>query len=193
MHDKENDVSHDPEEESFAELFESYSSGLKDDIEFGEKVRGRIIAIEKDTVFMDVGSKVDAMVEKSELLDDEGNLPYHVGDEIELFVVALSEHEIRLSKAISGVGGLAVGLVVFGVAREPEYEAHQLDPRIHARLELDSRAFFLGKRRCRIPGLRSGQGDAGKDDGQHHRVNEPRHFFLHFNSKGRVPWNDHLL
>jgi small subunit ribosomal protein S1 len=108
MHDKENDVNHEPEEKSFAELFESYSSGLKDDIEFGEKVRGRIIAIEKDTIFMDVGSKVDAMVEKSELLDDEGNLPYHVDDEIELFVVALSEHEIRLSKAISGVGGLAV-------------------------------------------------------------------------------------
>lgn len=108
MSDNVNDEKDDVEEQSFAELFESYSLDLKDDIEFGEKVRGRIIVIEKDTIFMDVGSKVDAMVDKSELLDDEGNLPYHVDDEIELFVVALSEHEIRLSKAISGVGGLAV-------------------------------------------------------------------------------------
>ncbi len=108
MSDNMNDDKNDPEEQSFAELFESYSSGLKDDIEFGEKVRGRIIAIEKDTIFMDVGSKVDAVVERGELLDDEVNLPYHIDDEIELFVVALSEHEIRLSKAISGVGGLEV-------------------------------------------------------------------------------------
>lgn len=108
MSDNTNDEKNDPEEQSFAELFESYSTGLKDDIEFGEKIRGRIIAIEKDTVFMDVGSKVDAVVEKAELLDAEGNLSYHVDDEIELFVVGLSEHEIKLSKAISGVGGLSV-------------------------------------------------------------------------------------
>jgi small subunit ribosomal protein S1 len=108
MSDNINDDNNDLEEESFAELFESYSAGIKDDIEFGEKVSGKIIAIEKDTLFVDVGSKVDAVVEKKELLDEEGNLPYHVGDAVELFVVALSEHEIRLSKAISGVGGLEI-------------------------------------------------------------------------------------
>jgi len=108
MSDNMNDENNEMEEESFAELFESYSAGIKDDIEFGEKVRGKIIAIGKDTIFLDVGSKVDAVADRNEFEDGEGNLPLTVGDEIELFVVALSEHEIRLSKAISGVGGLAI-------------------------------------------------------------------------------------
>jgi len=94
------------EEESFAELFESYSAGMKDDLKVGDKVKARIISIGNDSVFLDTGTKVDGVAEKAELLDADGNLPYQEGDEIELFVVAQNEHEIRLSKAISGVGGL---------------------------------------------------------------------------------------
>lgn len=93
-------------EESFAELFESYSSGMNQDIHVGDKIRGRIISIGKDTVFMDTGTKIDGAVEKAELLDDDGECPHEVGEELELYVTRMTENEIILSKAISGIGGL---------------------------------------------------------------------------------------
>jgi ribosomal protein S1 len=57
-------------------------------------------------VFVDTGTKVDGVVEKSELLDEEGRLPLVEGDELDLYVVAADESEIRLSRAMSGIGGL---------------------------------------------------------------------------------------
>jgi small subunit ribosomal protein S1 len=93
-------------EESFAELFESYSAGMTDDIRVGDKIRGKIISIGDSAVFVDTGTKADGVVEKEELKDKDGRLPYSVGDELELFVVAADESEIRLSRAIAGIGGL---------------------------------------------------------------------------------------
>jgi len=94
------------EGQSFAELFESYSSGMKDDLQIGDRIKGKIISIGKDSIFMDTGTKVDGTVERAELLDGDGNMPFIEGDEIELYVVGIDDHEIRLSRAISGIGGL---------------------------------------------------------------------------------------
>ncbi|MGB5987838.1 MAG: 30S ribosomal protein S1 [Desulfobacterales bacterium] len=106
--DLEPESDSEPEEESFAELLESYSSGMSDDIRVGEKVRVKIISISDSAVFVNAGTKADGIVETEELKDEEGNLAYAVGDELELFVVAADESEIRLSKAISGIGGLTL-------------------------------------------------------------------------------------
>jgi small subunit ribosomal protein S1 len=95
-------------EESFAELFESYSAGMNEDIRVGDKISGKIISIGDTTVFVDTGTKADGVVEIEELKDESGQLPYDVGDTLELFVVAADESEIRLSKAIAGVGGLSM-------------------------------------------------------------------------------------
>ena len=96
------------QEESFAELFEAYSSGMGEALQVGDRVKGQIIAIEQATVFLDIGGKVDAVVEREGLLDEKGTFPYAVGDELELYVVAVDESEIRLSRAISGIGGLTL-------------------------------------------------------------------------------------
>lgn len=96
------------EEESFADMFEAYTAGMQDDIQVGDQVRGKIISISNQTVFVDTGTKADGIVEIEELTDASGQLTCAVGDEIELFVVSASESEIRLSKAIAGVGGLSM-------------------------------------------------------------------------------------
>ncbi|MFW6115044.1 MAG: 30S ribosomal protein S1 [Thermodesulfobacteriota bacterium] len=88
-------------EEEFAELFESYSGRGLEAVEVGAKVRGEIISIGKENVFVDIGAKSDGVVEKAELLDDEGEMPFEQGDTLELYVVSLSDNEVRLSKAIS--------------------------------------------------------------------------------------------
>jgi small subunit ribosomal protein S1 len=103
-----NNETEDNEEENFAELLESYGFNMKDDLQIGDKITAKIISIGKNAVFIDTGTKLDGTVERSELLDDEGNMPFSEGDEIELYVVALDEHEIRLSKAISGRGGFDI-------------------------------------------------------------------------------------
>jgi small subunit ribosomal protein S1 len=104
--DQPDDSSNEDQEESFAELFESYSAGMNDDIRVGDKIHGKIISITDKAVFVDTGTKADGIVELDELRDDQGQLPYAVGDALDLFVVEANESEIRLSKAIAGVGGL---------------------------------------------------------------------------------------
>ncbi len=106
MSDDLNTENPEDEEESFADLLESYSYGMKDDLQIGDKIRGKIISIGKDSVFITTGTKVDGTVDRKELLNDEGNMPFDKGDEIELYVVGIDEDEIRLSRAISGIGGL---------------------------------------------------------------------------------------
>ena len=92
------------ESEDFAKLFES-SPGREERLRVGDRISGPIIAIGKDSVFVDTGTKIDGVVDASELLDESGNLPYHVGDLLELYVVSLRGDEVRLSKAVSGMGG----------------------------------------------------------------------------------------
>ena len=105
--EEENDED-DSKEPSFAELLESYDSGMTDDLQVGDKIRGKILSVGKDAVFVDTGTKVDGVVEIEELKDEDGTVALGPGDEVELYVVALDEHEIRLSRAISGIGGLAL-------------------------------------------------------------------------------------
>jgi len=88
-------------EEEFAELFESYGGKGLEAVEVGAKVKGEIISIGKENVFIDIGAKSDGVVEKVELLDDEGEMPFKQGDALELYVVSLNDNEVRLSKAIS--------------------------------------------------------------------------------------------
>jgi small subunit ribosomal protein S1 len=95
-------------EESFAALLDQYSPGSAAELRVGDKIEGKIISIGADTVFVDTGTKIDASVERTDLLDKDGELPYSVGDSATLYVIAASESEIRLSKAFSGAGGIEV-------------------------------------------------------------------------------------
>jgi len=92
--------------ESFAELFESYNVHKTERVQIGERIRGKIISVGKDMIYVDTGTKIDGVVEKSELADESGLVPYKEGDELELYVVSYDGSEIRLSKAVTGAGSL---------------------------------------------------------------------------------------
>lgn len=96
------------EEEDFAALLESYQDVIKEDLQVGDKAKGQIISIGKDAIFVDIGRKIDGVVDKAELLDEEGQISCQEGEHIELYVVSISESEIRLSRALAGIGGLAI-------------------------------------------------------------------------------------
>lgn len=94
------------EEESFAALLDAYSGRAEAEIRIGDRIRGKVVSIGKDSIFIDTGTKMDGFVEKAELLDEIQQMKIKEGDVLELYVVARGEDEIKLSKAMAGIGGL---------------------------------------------------------------------------------------
>jgi small subunit ribosomal protein S1 len=88
-----------------ADLLDAYGKASKMRVQVGDKIKGAIIAIGKDTVFVDTGTKIDGVVDIEELVDEHRNLPYKVGDMLDLYVMSVSGRGIALSRAISGIGG----------------------------------------------------------------------------------------
>lgn len=64
----------------------------------GEKIRGKILNLGSEEVFVTTGTRHDGVMSRRELLDADGNCPYSVGDFIELFVTMVKGDDIRLSK-----------------------------------------------------------------------------------------------
>ncbi len=74
----------------------------------GQKVTGTVIAITGDSVFVDVGIKVDGIIDRKDTLDAEGNESVKPGDSLEAWVTGVSSQEIRLSRSMSGSGVAAL-------------------------------------------------------------------------------------
>ena len=100
-------------EKSFAELYESFNTGMNENIRVGERISGKIISIGRDAVFVDTGTKTDGVVEKGELLDEKGELSYKEGDTLDLYVVSVHSGEVRLSRGLSGLGSTAALRMAF--------------------------------------------------------------------------------
>jgi small subunit ribosomal protein S1 len=100
------DENSDEKEQSFAALLEAYSPAKDSELGVGDKISGKIVSIGRDSIFVDTGTKIDGVVDKAELLDENGEITLTEGDVLELYIVALSDEEIKLSKALSGIGGL---------------------------------------------------------------------------------------
>ena len=80
--------------EDFAAMFAAHETQRP--LERGQVVKGRVIQITAEHVFVDVGGKGEAWIDRAELTDPEGRLHVKVGDEVEATVVATGD-EIRLS------------------------------------------------------------------------------------------------
>ncbi len=80
--------------EDFATLFARHEAGPG--LQRGQIVKGRIIQITGEHVFVDVGGKGEAWIDRAELVDAEGRLNVAVGDAVEATVVSTGE-EVRLS------------------------------------------------------------------------------------------------
>src|SRR5919109_5166 len=82
------------ESEDFATLFAREEARRA--LEVGQVVKGRVIQITAEHVFVDVGGKGEAWIDRAELTGEDGRLQIAVGDEVEATVVATGD-EIRLS------------------------------------------------------------------------------------------------
>ena len=73
-------------EEDFAAMFEA-SQRVKR-IERGQTIEGTLVSIGPETALVDVGAKSEAVIDLSELKDDDGRLEVAVGDRIQAIVVS---------------------------------------------------------------------------------------------------------
>jgi small subunit ribosomal protein S1 len=80
--------------EDFATLFARQETGPV--LEVGEVVKGRVMQIAAESIFVDVGGKGEAWIDRAELTDEDGRLRVAVGDEVEATVVSTRD-EVRLS------------------------------------------------------------------------------------------------
>ncbi len=69
--------------ESFESLFES---DIKNSIQSGDVVKGKIVSIHKDFVLIDINYKSEGMIDISEFLTVEGRKPIEVGQEVEVYI-----------------------------------------------------------------------------------------------------------
>jgi small subunit ribosomal protein S1 len=83
--------------EDFASLFahEETTPTLRE----GQVVKGRVVQISDDSVFVDIQEKGEAIIARAELEDAQGNLEVGVDDEVEATVIS-TDGEIRLSRKL---------------------------------------------------------------------------------------------
>jgi small subunit ribosomal protein S1 len=91
---------------SFEELFAQSAGGLDRKLRVGDQVRGEILTIGKDEAFVSTGTPIDGLIFTRDLLDENKEVKYKVGDAIDCVVTAIKGGEIRLGKkgALSSAG-----------------------------------------------------------------------------------------
>jgi len=93
------------ENESFEELF-NQSIDKTENFLPGDKVTGTIVLISEDTAFVNISGKSEAIIDKNEFIDEQGNDLFKTGDKIEAYVVSTKGGEILLTSEI-GKGKLS--------------------------------------------------------------------------------------
>ena len=91
------DSTQDSAQESFADLLEQEQTGPA--LSSGQVVKGRVILISPDSVFVDMRDKGEGIIDRAELENEQGELDVTVGDEVEATVLS-TDGELRLSKKL---------------------------------------------------------------------------------------------
>ncbi|MBC7742086.1 MAG: S1 RNA-binding domain-containing protein [Bdellovibrionaceae bacterium] len=83
----------------FASLFEQSLASVGRQLSNGDKLTGEILSIGKEESFISTSTPKDAMILTQELLDDQRQLKYKVGDQLDCVVVSTKGGEIRVIRA----------------------------------------------------------------------------------------------
>ena len=97
MRDRFDDENGDSGSSEFAKMFEDSLRGMDKKLSVGDRVKGEILSIGKDEVFVSTGTIEDGVVLRGELLDENGAFQHKVGDSLDLFVSQLKGGSIFLS------------------------------------------------------------------------------------------------
>lgn len=84
--------------EDFASMLGDSFKAASKKLKVGDKIRGKILVLGSEEVYVSTGTQHDGVIQKRDLLDADGNCPYKRDDVIELYVTLVKGSEIRLSK-----------------------------------------------------------------------------------------------
>lgn len=97
MADLFDDDDNDSGSNEFARMFEDSLGGVEKKLSVGDRIKGEILTIGKDEVFVSTGTMDDGVVLRRDLLDGEGQLTHKVGDTLDLYVTQVRNGQILLS------------------------------------------------------------------------------------------------
>lgn len=92
------EVQDQKESASFEEMFAQTEKGLKTKLSVGDQIQGEILSIGKDETYVSTGTPVDGMLFTKDLLDENKQVKYKVGDVIDCVVVSTRGGDVRLAK-----------------------------------------------------------------------------------------------
>jgi len=85
------------EDTSFADLFEAHARQPQDrGLQPGDPVRGRVVLITREAVFIDYGAKAEGWAALEEFLDEEGRQTVGTGDEVSLKFIEYTPSGVHL-------------------------------------------------------------------------------------------------
>ncbi len=82
----------------FADLFEQSLGRAGRQFQVGDNFTAEILSIGQEEAFLSTGGSQDAIILKSDLLDENKNLKYKVGDSIEVSVIRVRDGEVRVTR-----------------------------------------------------------------------------------------------
>jgi small subunit ribosomal protein S1 len=135
-----------PEERQAQEQFIAlYDASLRN-LNEGEIVPGKVVAITSDAVVVDVGYKSEGRIAKDEFLDVEGNLPVAVGDNVEVLLERTEDVEGHVLLSYTKAAKMRVWAEVEQSFREGRVIHGRVIDRIKGGLTVDVgvRAFLPG-------------------------------------------------
>jgi small subunit ribosomal protein S1 len=94
------------DDEDFAALFAASEKGAPRTKRprVGDLVKGKVISISKDAVFLDVGGKAEGTLDRSQVSDADGNLKVKIGDVLEARVASDQGGVLDLRVKLGGKG-----------------------------------------------------------------------------------------
>lgn len=90
------------EKEDFARMLGESLKGSQKKLKVGDKIRGKILVLGAEDVFVSTGTVNDGVINRRELLDESGNLAFKQDDILDLYVTMVKGSDIRLSRNPTG-------------------------------------------------------------------------------------------
>src|SRR5580765_2165453 len=100
------------DKDSFAALFEAQSADAQQGhrkVRVGEMLQAVVVQVDKETIFVELDAKRQAMLDVAEMRAPDGTLDVKVGDTIRARVVSVDEQSgaVRLGRSFGKTGDLA--------------------------------------------------------------------------------------
>lgn len=95
-------MSQDSKNSDFGAIFAAYEGKVRTQFQVGDRLRGTVTHIDRNSIFVDVGSRSDAILDRTEVQDAEGKVTIKVGDTLEAFCVGTHDDTIRLTNRMNG-------------------------------------------------------------------------------------------